>query len=273
MTESIKIVEMVIDIDMACELLEKNTHNRALTQSLIDKYADAMRRGEWDLNGESIKISKSQVILDGQHRLWAIIKSGKPLRTFLMTGLEDKVFDTIDQGKSRTAGDVLSVKGEKNYNALASAARLLMLYKQYGNPFFAKGGKGHVTPRQIEQIVDTFPDLRDSVSTIIGDKRLRVLLTASLGSFAHYIFTHDNPVIAESFFQQLSSGVNLSEGSPIGLLRDRLMSNLASRVNMTKQYRGALLFKAYRKYRDGQSLRVLKVLDKITIDDYKLGGC
>ncbi len=52
-----------INPDAALKMLDGNKHNRELNQRHVDKLAMAMRLGEWELNGESIKINGSKVCL------------------------------------------------------------------------------------------------------------------------------------------------------------------------------------------------------------------
>lgn len=53
-----------------------NTDNfRKPTNSSIDQYAEDMRDGRWQLNGESIVFSDDGVLLNGQNRLYACVRS------------------------------------------------------------------------------------------------------------------------------------------------------------------------------------------------------
>ena len=87
--------------------------NRPLRTSCIERYADIIKRGQWELNGETIKFDTSGTLLDGQHRLSAVILAGMPIKSYVIRDLPRKVFDTLDTGKGRTGADVLSLRGEK----------------------------------------------------------------------------------------------------------------------------------------------------------------
>ena len=66
----------IVDItpEMAREYLEKNSHNRRLSERSVRNLATAIKNGEWQVNGEAIKVDKEGNLLDGQHRLSAIEK-------------------------------------------------------------------------------------------------------------------------------------------------------------------------------------------------------
>ena len=80
-----KIIAKLVSVtpDYAATLLEKNTTNRNISQITVKRYAQAMASGEWMQNGQTITIAEDGTILDGQHRLWAVIESGITI-TFLI---------------------------------------------------------------------------------------------------------------------------------------------------------------------------------------------
>jgi hypothetical protein len=50
-----------------------------LSQPRIERYAEMMKKGEWDIKKEEVPIilSKNGGIINGHHRMRAVIKSGK----------------------------------------------------------------------------------------------------------------------------------------------------------------------------------------------------
>jgi predicted nucleic acid-binding Zn ribbon protein len=62
--------------EMAERWLGHNKVNRNLRNRRVDQFARDMRSGRWQLTGEAIKFGKSGNLIDGQHRLWAVIESG-----------------------------------------------------------------------------------------------------------------------------------------------------------------------------------------------------
>ena len=57
------------------KLLDINTNNIPPVKTKINLYADHMINGRWMYNGDSIRVSKSGVLLDGQNRLMAAQKA------------------------------------------------------------------------------------------------------------------------------------------------------------------------------------------------------
>ena len=82
---------------MAQELLLMNTFNRPLSAAKVAKYAALMKAGAWAYNGEgSISISRTGKLLNGQHRLHAIVNSGVACLMVIAHGVLDSAFATID---------------------------------------------------------------------------------------------------------------------------------------------------------------------------------
>ena len=51
-------------------------HTRMLDYGLLEKYTEAMRAGEWSCDSKRIVFDHTGRITDGQHRLWAVVRSG-----------------------------------------------------------------------------------------------------------------------------------------------------------------------------------------------------
>lgn len=251
---------MTVTPEIAQRILERNTRNRPLNERRAKLLAQAIVRGEWALNGDTIRISATGVLLDGQHRLRAIVLSGITVESLIVTGLPDPVMKTIDvNGKGRGSADVLSMNGEKNYTHLAAVARLLFKFSASGNPYIGNPDISP-TPTQIEQLIAEHPRLRESVASIGGGAgKLTAILTASIANYCHFVFSEKHPEKANEFFDALASGVGLAKGSPILLLRDRLSAAKGDVRTIKPHYKMALVFKAFKLFVVGSKCSCLKV--------------
>ena len=87
----------------AVEYLKHNTNNyRKLSRAKYKQYAEDMRNGKWQPNGEPIIFGEDGILKDGQHRLAAIIDSKKTVQIAVVRGV-DKNVDIFDVGMTRTA--------------------------------------------------------------------------------------------------------------------------------------------------------------------------
>lgn len=71
---------VTITPELAEGLLAMNTENRRLRPSHVAYLARAIERGEWQMPPDAIMVSDSGKLLNGQHRLTAVVRSGKPVR-------------------------------------------------------------------------------------------------------------------------------------------------------------------------------------------------
>lgn len=124
---------------LAAELLQSNLSNRPLKKGVLDNYVKQLKLGLWkEDTGECIKISKSNVLLDGQHRLQAIVKSDVSVYLHILYGLEDSIFDVLDTGSKRNASDVLSING---VGSSKQKAAILQAYIELKNNLFSHGNQ------------------------------------------------------------------------------------------------------------------------------------
>lgn len=115
--------------ELAEQWLSKNLGNRSLRQRKVDTLASDMKSGNWRETGEAIKFDWNGRLIDGQHRLQAIIASGVNLHLLVVTGLDPATQRVIDTGTKRSAGDALRMAGEGgNSNIVAAVVRILLAY-------------------------------------------------------------------------------------------------------------------------------------------------
>ena len=86
----------------------------------------------------------------------------------------------------------------------------------------------------------------------------RTLASPRVMAFCYYLFSAQNPDLAERFFNHLASGAGLSEHSPVYLLRERLRTNSAGKAKLPILEIIALFFKAWIAYRNGKSVKCLR---------------
>ncbi len=87
----------------------------------------SMRKGHFSLNGEFIMVSKSGHVINGQHRLIAIIEGDLEVWCCVITEIDDAVIQTLDNGSARGAGDFWDIKQAKHCAAIVR--RLVWLVK------------------------------------------------------------------------------------------------------------------------------------------------
>lgn len=90
--------------------LNFNSSNRSISGHTVNRYAAAMKNGEWQLNGETIVFYETGELKDGQHRMKAIMQSGEGQWMIVVRGIPKQTV-IHDRGKSRTTTDIMTIAG------------------------------------------------------------------------------------------------------------------------------------------------------------------
>jgi len=254
------VSEEIVTPKLAEAYLEANDGNRTLSAARVRAYSDAMKRGEWKQNGDVIRISETGRLLDGQHRLAAICKSGTSQRFLVVRGLPNEVFDTIDTGAARIAADILSIKGVKNATAVAGAVRLFLLWKATGKPIDTSPEK-KPTNSQILEFVISSPFSERCGELAVCSRLLRKIMSPSIIGFLYLAAAEAKIPLdqVEEFLQKVEDPSLPGAGGVTFLLRDRLMQDIGSKSRLRKSDKIALIMKAFRSWRSGENVRTLRV--------------
>lgn len=231
---------------IALEWLEQNPRNRPLNQRHVDKLAREMSSGHWKVNGDAIRFNGSK-LLDGQHRLAAIVKSGITIESLVIHDLSDDVFTTIDTGKIRTASDALAMRGEINAHNLTASVRYVEQYKSNRTKF-----RPLFTTLDIIEMVEKYPHIRKSVQTTKNMQNTPLLSPAVLAA-CHYLFSELDEEAAEEFVFKLCKGTQLEQKTPLYMLRERLIDNRTSNAKLSHIHIFALCIKAWNCIRENKS--------------------
>ena len=92
--------------EMAKGYLLKNTDNRNKRGWWVSGLANMIKRGEWIPTHQGVAFSKSGKLLDGQHRLEAIIEANISVQMLVVTNVRDDAYKVLDNGIKRTMADL-----------------------------------------------------------------------------------------------------------------------------------------------------------------------
>lgn len=110
----LEVKQVIITPEYAEELLKMNVNNRVVRSKKVAELAEVMKRGEWELTNDAIVVSEGNILLNGQHRLMAVVMSRVPCPFILFTGANDSAFDVMDTPVVRRISDAIARKGGKN---------------------------------------------------------------------------------------------------------------------------------------------------------------
>ena len=247
---------------MAADWLEHNFDNRKVIPNHVRSLEIVFRRGDMQLNGQTIKLSKTGRLLDGQHRLMACVNTGIGFWTFVVRDLEEETFDTIDLGGvTRRVKDVFGIRGEANSKELAATLNVLDHFIRSGGGFF-DGLKGSFTVSVADSLLSRHPKVRLSI-TVIDNKR-NVLWRCASACCAHYLFSLSSQRLADEFVDVLTNGSN-ERSRPFNLFRESLIRTSKLKARMSNRVTAARAIKAFNHEQAGTSPKFIRWDDQ---EDY-----
>lgn len=240
---------------MAETWLSRNPNNRNVRKSMVDAYARDMAAGRWILNRESIKLDEAGRLLDGQHRLCALIVAGATVPMIVVSGLHPDVMPTVDSGVKRTYADALNLQGEENSPTLAAVTGRAVMWSR---GMRTNTGTVRPTPLEMNTFIEDNPRIRTSAE-VASRLTSRSLLPASVIGLCHWLFSDLDPDEADWFLARAADGDGLSADHPIAALRTRIIKMRVGggRVNETDAL--ALAIYAWNAHRAGQTRSRLKL--------------
>lgn len=169
MDNELKMEYITITPEMDEKWLEKN-RNRRVRLTDVEKYARDIQNGDWGTNRDPIAFSKDGYLVNGQHRLLAIIKSGISTKMLVERDVEEGcVFDT---GLMRSAGDEVKlnrrdIDEEFSKDGYTSIARFMVGEKLNKR----RGAKGISNAEIADYISDNICYFRKLKAVIVGNKK------------------------------------------------------------------------------------------------------
>jgi hypothetical protein len=233
-------------------LIERNYDNRSLKKRIISGLVADIRNGFWQVNGETIVVSKSGELNDGQHRLAAFAEANIPVKSLVAFGVPRDSRFTVDMGTARCPADFLHMNGVSNTTMAAAIVNLHLLYLKgiYGRS--ASVGKNVINtkPDLLEQY-EKNKDMYDTAVDIVSHNRFcRVLGNSAVGA-AYCILYSISPSKADGFFERLIDGDGLTKGDPILALRNKLST---SGERLFSNERLEMILRTWNAWRSGKQV-------------------
>jgi len=238
--------------EMAMHLLDANTNNRPLNQQHVNRIARQISDGKWKYNGDSIKIARNNDILDGQHRLWAVVEAKQPIETVIVRDLDPDAFATIDTiRKPRSGADVLSMHGVTHHRVIISTALQWLIRWQRKVIEDYRAPKNRVENADVEQAFHDNPGIMRAAERA---SKCRGLTSAGMIAFFYFILTNRNPDLAERMIHTLENPAGVGVNDPFFRLRAYLTNTQHKDPLQTI----ACMIKAANAAHEGREMRILK---------------
>jgi hypothetical protein len=188
-------------------LTDHNQNNRDIKPSVVSQYARDLVAGRWPVTHQGIAFDWNGALVDGQHRLSAIVRTGCSATLYVTTGLDPLVRVVVDVHSKRTVDDAMTLAGWKTeYGRLPRNS----IAGMWSRMMYGVGQtKGKETRHELLEFAKRYHDAGDwSLNEFSQYPRSRYVMTATTMAAVARAYYHisDHYRLAE-FVAVLSTGI------------------------------------------------------------------
>jgi hypothetical protein len=245
--------EQLVTPEQAQLWLDQSPHNfRSLNARSVKQFVALMKNNQWVFTAEPLIFDTSGYLMEGQHRLTAVIESGVPILFACVSGVPRASVRGMNTGRSRNFADYLRSQGETNVSALAGATHAGWRFENRLVRAVYAGETPSVAVA--DEWLQSHPEIRPA--SIEAEKVRRVLPVpaaplAAVIYAAHQVADADE---VEYFVDRLKAGTYLRANDPILQLRNRIIKDDSLKQKLPTPERAALIIKAWNAYVHGQEI-------------------
>lgn len=243
-----KLIKLTPEISRL--LLQHNDMNRVVSDSKVQELKRAILGEFFKTNGETIVVSNLGNLLTGQHRCLAVSESDKSVYTWIIYGVAEDAFDTLDQGRKKSASDILGIGGEYNTSLLAAMTRFLNTHERRG-----KGYNFAPTPYEAELIVERHPLAREWATRGSAKNVKRFMPAPVIAAFCIGEEAYGQEAL--DLFNQVANGEGLKRNTAAWALRERLMHS-STHQRQNHVVRCAITLLALRSHHRNEERKLLR---------------
>jgi hypothetical protein len=241
--------------EMAERYIGTNDANRHLRRDTVIAYARDMTEGRWQLTGQGISFDMQGALVDGQHRMRAIVESQKTITMLVVRGAHPSVIKVLDSGVKRIASDYLGLASVPYRIVLAAVARLSLLFDEdsIGNQH-----RQVSNAELLDYIDENFAELTRAAERATHYRATIPTTTSVLGT-TYFLLRRHNIASATEFFESMSTQSLTGAGDPRLLLVRRLTVMRTERTRANQAYTLDLFLRAWNAWRSGERMVIPQI--------------
>jgi len=250
------------------QYLRKNHTNRPVKLGNVLKLKTDLEQGNFKLTHQGIAFDWHGNLIDGQHRLMAIIESGVTVSMYVTYNCDPDIFKVIDSGSTRNTNDVLKLLGVANYSAVAAGIRLILwAYDRYAsqNSIYGKKVYKNYTTTNAETAEfytknSTVLDELASTARVLRAQNNALMHSSILAFLFLAKQVNRSEANAYDFISRIASGANLKSGSvELALSKFINIRHLDLQGYKKGEFMLMAYIKAYNRYLSGDSLLLFRM--------------
>lgn len=256
-TQANNVYQVHVKPDMAEDfLLKRNLKNRKISEALVNRLVTVLVEGRWVVNGQPIVFDDSGALIDGQHRLTAIVRSKRSAECLIVTNISDPMaFHTIDDGKKRGLSCNLSAMGMEYSRNIASIGKLL--YGFCNSKDLTRFVISTHTEQNIimAEFIKNTPEIREAA--MLAHRTSKLCNVKVMGA-ALVVLLRINSEHAKDFHNMLYEAEFPYKDHPVKYLRERFFKDRLSTNKMNNLERLAIIFRVWNHYLSGKSVKDIR---------------
>lgn len=254
---NVRITIEMITPSIAKEMMVANIGNRNPKREPLAK---AIKSGEWTLNGATIVFDENGILIDGQNRLMACIKTGMPIETIVVRGIKKSAQITMDSGCKRQLSDYLKMDGYTNCTTVGAIGLKLYCKDVFGlDAAFNKAKPDQATIKTVYEFIRKNYESRIEPlvhTSMMVRNEFKGFESGTCGVLFDTFRTAGDENLNEFIDQLLYKKAACSS---IRLLQGRLRSNADSKQGrLPQKVIAALTIKAWNAYMRGDEVTFLR---------------
>ena len=219
---------MEVTPTMAARWLEGNTHNRPVNPGHVERLASEMKAGRWRVTHQGVAFSPGGRLLDGQHRLWAIVMADVPVKSRVFFNEPAENIEYFDGGLVRNNADRMSLSkrfgSDIDHKHLATLRCMVRGLKPFARLSYSQ--EADLLARHLDAICFAMKHMTMSQRA----RGIATAVTRAVIARAYYSIDHTRLI---HFCQVLRTGLcSGPHDEPVILLRDYLVQNEKARNDL-----------------------------------------
>jgi hypothetical protein len=237
-----------------------NNDNRPLRDSNITWLSDQMTEDDWDLVGDCVTFDSNGDLRNGQHRLHAIIKSGKTVEMIVFRGADPDSFRHMDCPSVRRAGDALAIMGYPYGRKAETAIRMITAMQGLESEEHTKISRLRWNKMTNTQIINFAEEnekaLLDAIYYILDELEIGRLYGCNSSFFIglYFVFASKNKTKAKEFFNIFADEDRPAKSSPIYKLQEKLVKLANSKTHTSSQFKAVMFVNAWNSFMTGDEV-------------------
>lgn len=229
-----KVTEVVevITPEIASQYLKKNINtgeyaNRTIKQSNVAKIYNIMKNDEWYVDVNPIIFDSNGNMIDGQHRLIAIIKLGKPIKMLVKRGVNPESFKGLDQSESRDAVDFADIERKDESKKCIPVFRWLYNQQVSKSPTSVPKIEKRLSEYDLQKWgYENHSGVIDAVKWIKANKGDGVVIQDRVLTYLAYNFSNLDKDLSEEYLKYLTQMDGSTEYPTFSMVKLRVIKYL-----------------------------------------------